>query len=190
MAARRRSKPVPASRAKRTKVAIAKAPAPAAAPAPVVKRSVDLGREEELVTWLEWMDRSMSTMQQAIKHAAPNPEPQRAIFRVGLADGRTMQVMQVMSHVARGFCTIAPSRWNEREAICDIITGYMFMGIDESSRPIVLCVPPTQIVSVECVLLPEEVDRIPFGFYKREPGAPRIEEVEEKFVYGTHQPAD
>lgn len=140
-------------------------------PADLIKRTVDLGREEELVTWDEWFKRAMEIMSQAI----PKEHPQlleRLAFRVSLADGRVFAVRQVLAHVARGKCTIGPSRWNEREAICDVITGYVLVGAGEDEFPSAMCVPPTMIASVECVLVPSDADEAakptPFGFYKRD----------------------
>lgn len=141
---------------------------PAKSASGLIKRTVDLGREEELVTWNEWFGRSMAAM----KHAVPKAHHDRLAFRVALADGRVFSVRQVLSHVARGKCTIQPSRWNEREAICDIITGYLFIGVGDDEMPTALCVSPLTISSVECVLVSEDdaeqAHRAPFGFYKRE----------------------
>lgn len=134
---------------------------------PPAKRAVDLHREEELVTWNEWFARSMDVMRRAV----PESHHNRLAFRVTLVDGRPFAVKQVLAHVARGRCTIGPSRWNETEAICDVITGYVFLGAGEDELPAAMCVSPATIASVECVLFPEEEDetpRTPFGFYKRE----------------------
>lgn len=163
-------------------------PKPTSAP---IKRAVDLGREEELVTWDEWFGRSMQVM----KRAVPKGRHDRLAFRVALLDGRAFAVKQVITHVARGACTIGPSRWNEREAICDVITGYMFLGADESEMPSTLCVSPASITSVECVLTGEEEDETshtPFGFYKREGiDAPvEVKEVEERFSFVNAEGSD
>jgi len=135
----------------------------------IIKRTVDLGREEELVTWDEWFSRSMEVMRQAV----PDALHERLAFRVSLADGRVFSVRQVVTHVARGKCTIGPSRWNDEEAICDVITGYALLGAGEDSLPAALCVPATMITSIECMLVPSEEDEssenpAPFGFYKRD----------------------
>ncbi len=147
---------------------MAKPPTKPAKRSGLVKRTVDLGREEELVTWNEWFARSMAAM----KHAVPKEHHERLSFRVALADGRVYSVRQVLAHVARGKCTIQPSRWNEREAICDIITGYLFLGVGDDEVPTALCVSPLMITSVECALVSEDdaspEHRTPFGFYKRE----------------------
>lgn len=164
--AKRRTKTVKHS-ARRLRGSGAPAVAPAALPPVVIKRTVDLGREEELVTWDEWMARSNLAM----RHAVPEAMHDRLVFRVTLGDRRRFLVRQVFTHVARGFCTIGPSRWNEREAICDVITGYMLIGMAADGEPSALCVPPTFIRGLECVLMPtdeEQGSRAPFGFYKRE----------------------
>lgn len=152
----------PALKARSAKSAEADA---ALSQAPIVKRSVDLGREEELVTWNEWFERSGQVMQQAV----PKEMHERLAFRLTLGDRRQFIVRQVLTHVARGKCTIGPSRWNEREAICDVITGYMFVGRGSDDQPSALCVPPTYIRALECILLPDESEQPhPFGFYKRD----------------------
>lgn len=156
-----------------------------------IKRTVDLGREEELVTWDEWFGRSIALMKEAI----PEKLHDRLAFRVGLADGRVFGVKQVLAHVARGTCTIGPSRWNDREAICDVITGYMLLGAGDDEVPSTLCISPTLIVSVECVLVPEQEDdtpATPFGFYKREGINIPVErrEVEEKYTYMNAEGSD
>lgn len=137
-------------------------------PSAPAKRAVDLGREEQLVTWDEWFARSMSIMKQAV----PEPDHARLAYRVTLEDTRSFGVKQVVTHVARGKCTIGPSRWNEREAVCDVITGYLLLGAStDDDLPAALCVPPAEIASVECVLMPageSEDQQTPFGFYKRE----------------------
>ncbi|MBL8745083.1 MAG: hypothetical protein JNK58_01865 [Phycisphaerae bacterium] len=157
----------------------------------MIKRTVDLGREEELVTWDEWFGRSIALMKEAI----PDKFHDRLAFRVGLADGRSFGVKQVIAHVARGACTIGPSRWNDREAVCDVVTGYMLMGAGEDEIPSALCVSPVLIISVECVLAPEpeeDSSATPFGFYKREGIDVPVErkEVEEKFTYVNAEGSD
>lgn len=147
------------------------------APTPPVHRTVDLGREEELVTWNEWLARTMHAMRQII----PSEQHDRLAFRVTLDDTRQFMVRQVLTHVARGTCTIGPSRWNEREAVCDVITGYMFVGAGEDQNPSALGVSPASIASVECVLVPEQHDDeepTPFGFYKRDGNEPLTEQKE------------
>lgn len=136
------------------------------------------------MTWDEWFARSMEVMKQVI----PAGQHDRLAYRVTLLDGRTFGVKQAMAHVARGTCTIGPSRWNESEAICDVITGYMFLGAGDDELPGALCVEPTSIVSVECLLIPEQESggpSTPFGFHKREVLDVPVErrEVEEKFTY-------
>ncbi|MDX2115947.1 MAG: hypothetical protein SFZ24_10080 [Planctomycetota bacterium] len=156
------------------------------AAAPPVKRTVDLGRDEELVTWDEWFNRSMAIMRQAV----PEKHHDRLAFRISLGDGRTFNVKQVVTHVSRGRCTITSSRWNEREAICDVITGYMLLGADEEGIPAALCVSPSTITSVECLLVPPDDDdpstHTPFGFYKREgiDVSTQRKEVEEPLALG------
>ena len=175
-----------------TKRHVAASPAPASVPAgPPIKRTVDLGREEELVTWNEWLERSSLAMSKLI----PSEQHERLAFRVTLADRRRFIVRQVVSHVARGTCTIAPSRWNEREAICDVITGYMFIGIADDGSPSTLCVPPSVIRALECLLLPEDqpdAPSHPFGFYKRDDLSPlpHRSEVEETFASAVRAGAD
>lgn len=159
---------------------------PAPAP-PIAKRTVDLGREEELVTWDEWFARAMDVMQ----HAVPTANHDRLAFRVGLADGRVFAVKQVLAHVARGACTIGASRWHEREAICDVITGYMLLGAGEDELPSTLCISPSMITSVECLLAPRDENGesdgppAPFGFYKREGILAPVQrrEIDEKYTY-------
>lgn len=156
-----------------------------------IKRTVDLGREEELVTWDGWFARSMEVMREAV----PKLHHDRLAFRVALVDGRIFGVRQVMVHVARGSCSIGPSRWNEREAICDVITGYVLLGAAEDGAPSTLCVSPASISSVECILIPEIEDdtaATPFGFYKREGiDVPvKRKEVEEKFSFVSAEGSD
>lgn len=133
------------------------------ADAPIVHRIVEVGREEELVTWNEWFART----QHAMKEILPAEKHERLQFRVTLVDGRQFLVRQLMTHLSRGLCTIGPSRWNEREAVCDVITGYLMVGVGEDAELSAISVPPTEILTVECVLVPDE-ERAPFGFYARE----------------------
>ncbi len=130
---------------------------------PIVHRIVEVGREEELVTWNEWFART----QHAMKEILPAEKHERLQFRVTLVDGRQFLVRQLMTHMSRGLCTIGPSRWNEREAVCDVITGYLMVGVGEDEELSAISVPPTEILTVECVLVPEE-EKAPFGFYARE----------------------
>ena len=131
-------------------------------------RIVDLGREDELVTWQEWLGRAMSTMREAVEE----PDHDKLVFRITLHDGRAFAAKHVLTHVSRGMCSVVPERWVEDEdathvkgqPVCEVITGYMFLGSGEDELPTALCVPPTEIASVECVL-PETVDEPePFGF--------------------------
>jgi hypothetical protein len=156
-----------------------------------ILRTVDLGREEELVTWDEWFGRSLTAM----KEAVPKKHHGRLAFRVSLADGRMFSVKQILAHVAHGACTLGPSRWSDSEAVCNVITGYMFLGVDESETPSTLCVSPATITSVECVLVgddEEDSPRTPFGFYKREglDAAVERKEVEEKLTFANAEGSD
>jgi len=128
-------------------------------------RAVDLGREEELITWSDWFARSMDAMFSVIE----KKERDRLVFRVTLRDGRSFLVTQAHSHMVRGRCTLEKSRWSQQGAVCDIITGYLLIGIGEDELLTAVCVPPREIASVECVLAPQEDESpAPFGFYKRE----------------------
>ncbi|HBS28249.1 MAG TPA: hypothetical protein DEB06_02085 [Phycisphaerales bacterium] len=167
------------------------APTPAQ-PDAISHRTVDLGREEEFITWQDWFGRAMAHMREVLP-----PEAHASLaFRVTLADGRQFAVRQVLTHVVRGRCTLQPSRWNEHEAVCDVITGYQFLGVGEDERLTSLVVPPVAIESVECVLVagegepsdePDET-RTPFGFYKREALEKPVEqrEVEEQLAAERH----
>lgn len=161
-------------------------------------RTVDLGREEELVTWQEWLGRAMSTMREAVEE----PDHDKLVFRITLHDGRAFAARHVLTHVSRGMCSIVPDRWVEDEdathvkghPVCEVITGYMFLGSGEDELPTALCVPPTEIASVECVL-PQTVDEPePFGFaaarLRLDPKS-SMEEVDEPSRLGTrNQGAD
>lgn len=149
-------------------------------------RVVDLGREDELVTWHEWMHRCETVMQGAV---TDEQRPNLA-FRVTLMDGRAFAVAHSMTHVARGKCELAPNRWidtdgdgkpDQSEAICDVITGYMFIGVGEDSHPTTLSIPPTEIASVECVYVAPEEESEPFGFARalKQKDRPTMGEVEE-----------
>jgi len=152
----------------------------------IIHRTVDLGREEEFITWQDWFGRAMGLMREVL----PEDAHEHLAFRVTLIDGRQFAIRQVLTHVVRGKCTLQPSRWNEQEAICDVITGYQFLGVGEDQFLTSLTVPPTSIESVECVLVrPGEGDesegepgKTPFGFHKREALALPVEqrEIEEK----------
>ncbi len=131
-------------------------------------RTVDLGREDELVTWQEWLGRAMSTMREAVQEA----DQDKLVFRITLRDGRAFAAKHVLTHISRGMCTLVPDRWVEDDSathvqgqpVCEVITGYMFLGSGEDELPTALCVPPLEITSVECVL-PQTVDEPePFGF--------------------------
>ncbi len=137
----------------------------------VTHRTVDLGREEEFVTWQEWFARTMVQMRQIV----PEEAHDRLAFRVALADGRMLAVRQVLTHVVKGRCSLQSSRWSDAEAICDVITGYMFIGVGSDEHLTALAVPPTEILSIETLLVPESEEQnedpsntTPFGFYKRE----------------------
>lgn len=155
----------------------------------MTSRVVDLGREDELVTWHEWMRRCEAVMRDAVA------EEQRdhLVFRVTLVDGRAFAVAHSMTHVARGKCELVPNRWADPEAakdskildvevICDVITGYIFVGVGEDNLPTTLGVAPSEILSVECVYVEPEEEPEPFGFARalKQEGRPVIEEVEEK----------
>ncbi|GEM_PF-1860924 len=173
----------------------------------VVTRRVDLGREDQLVTWAEWFQRSAAALDAFIElqhqqhqrllaqHAGsssdqfdganddhdhdstntnsntntddPQPnDPQTAdpprgpsgggakVFRVTLTDGRPFAVTAVHTHMNRGRCFVGKDRWGEENKVCDVITGYTMIGAGPDNRPTALSVPPTQIASVECVLIP------------------------------------
>ena len=158
----------------------------------VVPRSVDLGREDHLVTWGEWFGRSHAAMASVL----PEEFRDSLLYRATLVDGRQFLVREVRSHVSRGTCTIEKTRWHERDAICDVITGYLFIGHDGTGLPTTVSVLPTDIATVECVLaaIPKPAgaesepgddpdETMPFGFAafeKRMRELPtRVEEVEE-----------
>ena len=150
-------------------------------------RVVDLGREDELVTWQEWLGRAMAAMREAVE------EPMRdtLLFRITLRDGRAFAARHVLTHVSRGMCSIVPDRWVEDDnathvngtPVCEVITGYIFLGSGEDELPTALCVPPTEITSVECVLPRIENEPEPFGFaaarLRLAPDKPALEEVDE-----------
>jgi hypothetical protein len=152
-------------------------------------RTVDLGREDELVTWQEWFNRSARLMGQLVDDAQRG----HLVFRVTLADGRAFAVRQALTHVARGRCQVDLSRWARTSddgskegagmgAACDVITGYMLVGTGSDERPTVVSVPPTEIASVECVLVEPKEEPQPFGFarYVDMKDRPALEEVEEE----------
>lgn len=139
--------------------------------ADVTHRTVDLGREEEFVTWQEWCARTMTHMRQVV----PAEHHARLTFRITLVDGREFGARQVLTHVVRGLCSLEESRWSEAEAVCDVITGYLFIGVGADGLLSTLAVPPAAIHSVETVMIPEFESEsqdmpTPFGFYKREGG--------------------
>jgi hypothetical protein len=130
---------------------------------PVPSRAVDLGREEELVTWSEWLGRSMSHMAEVV----PEEQRDRLQFMVTLHEGRSFLVRQVLTHVVRGRCSLERTRWDDQGAICDIITGYLLIGENDEGDFTAVSVPPTAISSIECILKKCD-ERSPFGFHKRE----------------------
>ena len=138
----------------------------------LISRTVDLGREDELVTWQEWFARSMLQMKQLVCE----DEHERLAFRVTLADGRGFAVRQVTTHVVKGRCSLEDNRWSDTTAICHVITGYLMYGVGEDGVLTTVAVPPTEIASIECVLVPAQDDEdaenagsggVPFGFYSR-----------------------
>lgn len=157
----------------------------------VVPRSVDLGREDHLVTWGEWFGRSHAAMSSVV----PAELHDNLLFRATLTDGRQFLVREIRQHVSRGACTIEKTRWHERDAICDVITGYLLIGNDDHGVPTTVAVLPLEILSVECVLGmpippsadPEETqdaeEKRVFGFAKfakaLQDRPARVEEVEE-----------
>ncbi|MFG0292343.1 MAG: hypothetical protein ACF8MJ_04235 [Phycisphaerales bacterium JB050] len=145
-------------------------------------RSIDLGREDELVPWSEWFRRTAASMQDILEKVPVSEEhagAPRWVFRVTLIDGRTYAVTQVSTHISRGRCFLGDNRWdigptkhevaesagkvasviNAGSPICDVITGYTMMGNGEDGLPTVLNVPPHMIASVEGVLLPRLLPR-------------------------------
>ncbi len=140
-------------------------------------RHVDLGREDELVTWAEWFQRSADTLEsflasaiaqakdagadtseQLDDHGRPFPDAAR-VFRVSLKDGRTFAVSAVQTHTSRGRCFPGDNdRWAQdsegSKPTCDVITGYTLVGAGPDGRPTALSVPPEHITSVEAVLVP------------------------------------
>ena len=144
-------------------------------------RSIDLGREDQLVPWSEWFKRAAESMEQVLANlpgATPSaedaPKMPRWVFRVTLIDGRTYAVHTVSTHLSRGRCFLGDNRWdigptkhdvtesagkvasviNAGSPICDVITGYTLMGNGEDGLPMVLNIPPQMIASVEGVVLP------------------------------------
>jgi len=144
-------------------------------------RSIDLGREDELVPWSEWfkrtsasMEQLLSTMPDAEELPEGAPKMPRWVFRVTLIDGRTFAIHTVSTHLSRGRCFLGDNRWdigptrhdvtqaagkvasviNAGSPICDVITGYSLMGNGEDGLPMVLNIPPHMIASVEGVVLP------------------------------------
>jgi hypothetical protein len=149
-------------------------------------RTVDLGREDHLVTWQEWFARAAEVMTKAVE-----PEHQdHLLFRVRLKSGAEYMVQNVMTHVAKGACYPDSARWSSQaieddesgsKAVCNVITGYMMMGQGRDNRPMTVSVTPCQIASVECVLVEPRKEPEPFGFAAalHTKGRPRLEEVEE-----------
>ncbi len=149
-------------------------PAPEGAEVPV-SRTVDLNREDELITWQEWMARSMNQMKQLV----PAEHHEKLAFRVTLIDGRTFAIRRFTTYVVKGRCSLEETRWSDQFKTCNVITGYMFYGVGEDMLLSSLCVPPDMIASIECLLVPvidpdaqgdeqPAVKKIPFGFYPRE----------------------
>lgn len=169
---------------------------PVPADQPRAHRAVDLGREEQLVTWAEWFARTSSAMQQML-----DPEQRKQLrFRVTLIDGRVFAIRQAMSHVSRGKCSIEPTRWDDLGEACDVITGYQMLGEDAMGNVTMVAVTPDMIMSVECVLPKprtiqeekEEEEREPFGFasfMKLRPDQPALTEIEEPIEAGRRPPA-
>lgn len=146
---------------------------------------VDLGREDELVPWAEWFGRTAHVMEHVL-----DPENKgKRVFRVTLRDGRAFAVFTVQTHISRGKCSIRENRWGEKDAICDVITGYTLVGTSSDGRPVVLAVPPTEIASVECVIIgtqetgqeTQEEEKEPFGFARwvSQREEPTLEELED-----------
>lgn len=165
----------------------------------MTSRVVDLGREDELVTWHEWMQRCDAVMRGALTEE----QRESVVFRVTLVDGRALAVAHSLTHVAKGKCEIVPNRWVDMElkdsadakgavvggdAICDVITGYMFVGVGEDNLPTTIAVTPTEIETVECVYVAPEEEPEPFGFARAlmKKGQPTMGEVVEKAT--SHEP--
>ncbi|TVQ80359.1 MAG: hypothetical protein EA380_03310 [Phycisphaeraceae bacterium] len=140
-------------------------------------RTVDLGREDQLVPWRDWFVRAVEMMLPIV----PEDKRDNIAFRVTLKDKRFLVIRGVSTHVSRGRCFVGENRWGERDQICDVITGYVLLGHGADGTPVVACVPPAMIVSVECVIGEVPGEREPFGFesYLWRQGRPRLEEVEE-----------
>ena len=137
----------------------------------LITRTVDLGREDELVTWQDWFARTMDQMSERVGEECC----ERLAHRVTLADGRQFAVRQITTHVVKGRCSMEKTRWSDHFATCNVITGYMFYGVDDDSLMTTIAVPPAEIVSIECVLVPTEEEEnelengsaSPFGFHSR-----------------------
>jgi len=173
-------------------------------------RHVDLGREDHLVTWAEWFQRSAQALESFlasnIKNEDPStpPAPNAArVFRVALRDGRQFAVSAVQTHTSRGRCfpngkdpfanDDASAEGSNGRGGCDVITGYTLIGAGPDGRPTAISVPPANIASVECVLIPQNahnraLDNKPndtedeaFGFaqYAQRKSRPELTEIEE-----------
>lgn len=137
-------------------------------------RHVDLGREGELVTWADWFQRSAQALEHFLAATTKNIPDENVrnavmasarVFRVALQDGRQFAVSGVQTHTARGLCFPGGNdRFNLSEGShdqqtgkggCDVITGYTLVGTGPDGRATAVSVPPNQIVSVECVLVPQ-----------------------------------
>ena len=164
-------------------------------------RQVDLGREDFLVPWAQWFQRASAALHQFF----PLGEGQKPVFRVTLVDGRMFAITHVQTHVSRGKCFVGTNRWGEKDAVCDVITGYTLAGTGPDRRPMALVLPPDMIASVECVAVSEAEakknddegkggdGKEPFGFaaWQTWDGTLQLEEVEE--LHATHMggsPAD
>ncbi|GAB4551234.1 MAG: hypothetical protein Tsb0013_13250 [Phycisphaerales bacterium] len=160
-------------------------------------RTVDLGREQHLVTWQEWFGRTAQLMAMSVSEE----QRQHLHFRVTLETGQVFAIRRVMTHVAKGACYPDRSRWSAAEiagaatlptaagstkvvgskAVCNVITGYMLQGYGPDMKPTTLSVTPCQIASVECVLSEPQHSGEPFGFaaFHHMKETPEMEEVEE-----------
>ena len=149
-------------------------------------RTVDLGREDQLVTWGEWFARTGHAMREAVESSMH----EHLRYRVTLVDGRVFAVMQALPHVSRGKCSIEKTRWSERDAICNVVTGYLLVGIDMGNNMTAVGIEPDMIASVECVLVrphEEDDDSEPFGFarFTKFSSEPNLREVDENSLFAS-----
>lgn len=159
-------------------------------------RQIDLGREDSLVPWSAWFHRSSKALHQF--HGVS--EGQKAVFRVTLIDARVFAVTHVQTHVSRGRCFVGENRFGEKDAVCDVITGYTLVGSAADGRPTALVVPPEMLASVECVAVSQpdaqddskEDQTRPFGFaaYQAWDGTLKLEEIEEQVPAALQEGAD